>query len=57
MVRQEADPLGAKKVLTWPTIYSGRVVLIKMINRHILQLEKYYTNNRDIIWATINVTY
>ena len=44
MLRQEADPLGAKKVL------------IKMINRHILQLEKYYTNNRDIIWATINVT-
>ena len=56
MVRQEADPLGAKKVLTWPTIYSGHVVLIKMINRYIQQLEKYYTNNKYIIWATINVT-
>ena len=35
MVRQGADPLGVKKML------------IKMINRHILQFEKYNFNNRS----------
>ena len=34
---QRADPLGVKKVL------------VKMINRHALQFEKYNTNNRDLI--------
>ena len=33
MLRQGADPLGVKKVL------------VKMINRHALQFEKYNTNN------------
>ena len=37
MLRQGADPLGVKKVL------------VKMINRHILQFEKYNTNHRDLI--------
>ena len=37
MLRQRADPLGVKKVL------------VKMINRHALQFEKYNTNNRDLI--------
>ena len=35
MLRQGADPLGVKNV--------------KMINRHVLQFEKYNTNNRDLI--------
>ena len=35
--RQGADPLGVKKVL------------VKMINHHTLQFEKYNTNNRDLI--------
>ena len=37
MLRQGADPLGVKKVL------------VKMINHHTLQFEKYDTNNRDLI--------
>ena len=37
MLRQGADPLGVKKVL------------VKMINRHALQFEKYNANNRDLI--------
>ena len=37
MLRQGADPLGVKKVL------------VKMVNRHALQFEKYNTNNRDLI--------
>ena len=37
MLRQEADPLGVKKVLA------------QMMNRHALQFEKYNTNNRDLI--------
>ena len=37
MLRQGADPLGVKKVL------------VKMINRHAIQFEKYNTNNRDLI--------
>ena len=37
MLRQEADPLGVTKVL------------VKIINCHILQFEKYSTNNRDLI--------
>ena len=37
MLRQGADPLGVKNVL------------IKMINRHALQFEKYNTNNEDLI--------
>ena len=37
MLRQEADPSGVKEVL------------VKMINRHALQFEKYNTNNRDLI--------
>ena len=37
MLRQGADPLGVKKVL------------VKIINRHVLQVEKYNTNNRDLI--------
>ena len=37
MLRQGADPLGVKKVL------------VKMINHHALQFEKYDTNNRDLI--------
>ena len=37
MLRQGADPLGVKKVL------------VKMINYHTLQFEKYDTNNRDLI--------
>ena len=37
MLRQGADPLGVEKVL------------VKIINRHVLQLEKYNTNNRDLI--------
>ena len=37
MLRQRADPLGVEKVL------------VKMINRHALQFEKYNTNNRDLI--------
>ena len=37
MLKQEADPLGVKKVL------------VKMINSHALQFEKYNTNNRDLI--------
>ena len=37
MFRQETDPLGVKKLL------------IKMINRHIPQFEKYNINNRDLI--------
>ena len=37
MVRQRADPLDVKNVLT------------KMISRHVLQFEKYSTNNRDLI--------
>ena len=40
MLRQEADPLGVKKVL------------VKMINRHALQFEN--TNNRDL--RTFNIT-
>ena len=37
MLRQGADPLGVKNIL------------VKMINRHELQFEKYNTNNRDLI--------
>lgn len=37
MLRQEADPLGVKKAS------------IKMVNRHIIQFEKYNANNRDLI--------
>ena len=37
MLRQGADSLGVKKVL------------VKMINRHALHLEKYNTNNKDLI--------
>ena len=37
ILRQGADPLYVKKVL------------VKMINRHPLQFEKYNTNNRDLI--------
>ena len=37
MLRQGADPLAVKKVL------------VKMINRHALQFEKYNTNNGDLI--------
>ena len=40
MLRQEADPLGVKKVL------------VKMTNRHALQFEN--TNNRDL--RTFNIT-
>ena len=36
MLRQRADPLGVKKVL-------------KMMDRHVLQFEKYTTSNRDLI--------
>ena len=36
MLRQGANPLGVKKVL------------IKMINRHVLQFENYNINNRDL---------
>ena len=37
MLRQAADPLGVRKVL------------VKMINRHVLQFEKHNTNNRGLI--------
>ena len=37
MLRQEADPLGVKKVL------------VNIINRHVLQFDKYNINNRDLI--------
>ena len=37
MLRQGADQLGVKKVL------------LKTINRHVLQFEKYNTHNRDLI--------
>ena len=37
MLRQGADPLGVKKVL------------VKIINRHVLQFEKYNTSNIDLI--------
>ena len=37
MLRQVVDPLGIEKVL------------VKMINRHALQFEKYNTKNRDLI--------
>ena len=37
MFRQGTDSLGVKKVL------------VKMINRHALQFEKYNTNNRYLI--------
>ena len=37
MLRQKADPLGVKEVL------------VKMINHHALQFEKYNTNNRVLI--------
>ena len=37
MLRQRADPLGVKKVL------------VKMINHHGLQFEKYNANNRNLI--------
>ena len=37
MLRQEADPLGIKKVL------------VNIINRHVLQFYKYNINNRDLI--------
>ena len=37
MLRQGEDPLGVKKIL------------VKMINPHTLQFEKYNTNNRDLI--------
>ena len=37
MFRQGTDSLGVKKVL------------VKMINRHALQFEKFNTNNRDVI--------
>ena len=37
MLRQGVGPLGVKKEL------------VKMINRHALQFEKYNTNNRDLI--------
>ena len=37
MLRQGADPLGVKNIL------------VKMINRHALQFEKYSTNDRDLI--------
>ena len=37
MLGQGACPLGIQKVL------------VKMINRHVLQFEKYNTNNRDLI--------
>ena len=45
MLRQRADPLGVKKVL------------VKMINRHIPQFEKYNTNNEQRSnSATFNIT-
>ena len=37
MLRQGPDPLCVKKVL------------VKMVNRHVPQFEKYNTNNRDLI--------
>ena len=37
MLKQGVDRLGVKKVL------------VKMINRHALQFEKYNRNNRDLI--------
>ena len=37
MMRQGADPLGVK------------MILVKMINHHVLQFEKYNTKNRDLI--------
>ena len=37
MLSQGADPLDVKKVL------------VKMINHHVIQFEKYNTNNRDLI--------
>ena len=37
MLRQGEDPLGVKKIL------------VKMINPHTLQFEKYNSNNRDLI--------
>ena len=37
MLRQEADPLGVKKVLA------------QIINRYALQFEKYNTNNKDLL--------
>ena len=37
MLRQGAEPLSVK------------MVLVKIINRHVLQFEKYNTNNRDLI--------
>ena len=37
MLRQRADPLGVKKIL------------VKMINRRVIQFEKYNTSNRDLI--------
>ena len=37
MLWQGADPLGVKKVLA------------KMINRHVLQFEKFNANNRNLI--------
>ena len=36
MLRHGANPLGVKKVL------------IKMINRHVLQFENYNINNRNL---------
>ena len=41
MLRQGADPLGGKKVL------------VKMVNRHILQYEKYSTSNRYLIYQIL----
>ena len=37
MMRQGADPLVVK------------MILVKMINSHVLQFEKYNTKNRDLI--------
>ena len=37
MLKQGADLLGVKKVL------------VKMVNRHVLQFENYDANNRDLI--------
>ena len=37
ILKQEADPLGVRKVL------------VKTVNRHVLHFEKYNTNNRDLI--------
>ena len=44
MLRQGTFLLGVKKVL------------VKMINRHVLQFDKYNTNNRDLIQHFFSIT-